>query len=74
MFHFYIYTCYHFCLQGDLGAIDAKYDVAISTACSPLDHVVVDNIDTATKCIDFLKKNNVGISTFLSLDKVRFSA
>ncbi|KAJ8970615.1 hypothetical protein NQ314_001150 [Rhamnusium bicolor] len=27
---------------GDLGAIDQKYDVAISTACGPLDNIVVD--------------------------------
>eukprot|EP00795_Rhopilema_esculentum_P016959 gene16959-8457_t len=55
---------------GDLGAIDEKYDVAVSTACSPLDHVVVEDIDCATKCIEFLKKNNVGVSTFISLDKM----
>jgi len=26
---------------GDLGSIDDKYDIAVSTACSQLDHIVV---------------------------------
>ena len=56
--------------QGDLGAIDDKYNVAVSTACSPLDHIVVSDIDSATKCIQHLKENNIGVSTFISLDKV----
>lgn len=32
---------------GDLGAIDKEYDVAVSTACGPLDNVVVDTTKTA---------------------------
>ncbi|XP_027044472.1 structural maintenance of chromosomes protein 4-like [Pocillopora damicornis] len=55
---------------GDLGAIDDKYDVAISTACGALDNIVCDSIDTAQKCITFLKHNNIGSGTFLGLDKV----
>ena len=55
---------------GDLGAIDEKYDVAISTACRALDHIVVDSMDTAMKCVEFLKKRNVGLATFIGLDKV----
>eukprot|EP00794_Sanderia_malayensis_P006418 gene6418-7150_t len=55
---------------GDLGAIDQKYDVAISTACGPLDFVVVDTMDTAAKCVQFLKRNNVGSTTFIALDKM----
>ena len=54
---------------GDLGAIDEKYDVAVSTACGALDNIVVDNIDTAQKCVEFLKQNSVGAATFLALDK-----
>ena len=27
---------------GDLGAIDKKYDVAVSTACAALDYIVVE--------------------------------
>ena len=56
--------------KGDLGAIDEKYDVAISTACGALDHIVVDSMETAVKCVEFLKKNNVGQGTFIGLDKV----
>ena len=53
-----------------MGAIDDKYDVAISTACGALDHVVVDAIGTGQKCVNFLKKNNVGVATFICLDKM----
>ncbi len=56
--------------QGDLGAIDDKYDIAISTACGPLDYIVVDNMDTAMKAVDYLKRNNLGVGTFIGLDKV----
>ena len=55
---------------GDLGGIDPKYDVAISTACGPLDNIVVDTVETAQACIGFLKRNNIGIATFIALDKM----
>lgn len=55
---------------GDLGAIDKKYDIAISTACGPLDFMVVDKIDTAQKGVEFLKRNDVGSTTFIALDKI----
>ncbi|XP_047130345.1 structural maintenance of chromosomes protein 4 isoform X1 [Hydra vulgaris] len=55
---------------GDLGAIENKYDIAISTACGPLDFIVVDTMDTAQKGVQFLKKNNIGSTTFIALDKV----
>lgn len=61
-------TLYH--TQGDLGAIDERYDIAISTACGPLDNIVVDTMETAVKCVEFLRKNNVGVATFIGLDKV----
>ena len=57
--------------QGDLGAIDEKYDVAISTACGALDHIVVDTINTGQKCVNFLKKNNIGVATFIGLEKMQ---
>lgn len=59
----------HF-FQGDLGAIDAKYDIAISTACGPLDNIVTDTMTTAQECIKFLKDNNLGYATFIPLEKV----
>ncbi|KAG1714925.1 Structural maintenance of chromosomes protein 4 [Nymphon striatum] len=55
---------------GDLGAIDDKYDIAISTACGALDHIVTDTVETAKMCVEFLKKNDVGVATFICLDKM----
>ncbi|XP_035190278.1 structural maintenance of chromosomes protein 4 [Oxyura jamaicensis] len=55
---------------GDLGAIDEKYDVAISSSCSALDYIVVDTIDIAQKCVEFLKKTGIGVATFIALDKM----
>ncbi|XP_071838574.1 structural maintenance of chromosomes protein 4-like isoform X2 [Apostichopus japonicus] len=55
---------------GDLGAIDEKYDVAVSTACSALDYIVVDTIETGEKCVKFLRDNNIGVATFVCLDKI----
>uniref|UniRef100_A0A4X1VJ21 Structural maintenance of chromosomes protein n=1 Tax=Sus scrofa TaxID=9823 RepID=A0A4X1VJ21_PIG len=55
---------------GDLGAIDEKYDVAISSCCHALDYIVVDSIDTAQECVNFLKRQNIGVATFIGLDKV----
>ncbi|XP_026476860.1 structural maintenance of chromosomes protein 4-like isoform X2 [Ctenocephalides felis] len=54
---------------GDLGAIDDKYNVAISTACSQLDCILVDNMDTAQTALKFLQDNNIGRTTFIALDK-----
>ncbi|XP_077609892.1 structural maintenance of chromosomes protein 4 [Crocuta crocuta] len=56
---------------GDLGAIDEKYDVAISSCCHALDYIVVDSIDTAQECVNFLKRQNIGVATFIGLDKIR---
>uniref|UniRef100_A0A8C8ABF3 Structural maintenance of chromosomes protein n=1 Tax=Otus sunia TaxID=257818 RepID=A0A8C8ABF3_9STRI len=55
---------------GDLGAIDEKYDVAISSSCGALDNIVVDTIDTAQECVTFLKGTGVGVATFIALDKM----
>ncbi len=55
---------------GDLGAIDKKYDVAISTAAGgALDTVLVDTVDTAKKCIEYLKRNDIGRMNALALEK-----
>ncbi|VVD06021.1 unnamed protein product [Leptidea sinapis] len=43
---------------GDLGGIDATYDVAISTCCGALDNIVVDSVDTAQACVEFLRRND----------------
>ncbi|XP_048718708.1 structural maintenance of chromosomes protein 4 isoform X4 [Caretta caretta] len=54
---------------GDLGAIDEKYDIAISSSCGALDYIVVDTIDTAQECVNFLKSQGIGVATFIALDK-----
>ena len=41
---------------GDLGAIDAKFDVAVSTSCGALDYIVVEDTATAQKCVDMLRR------------------
>nr|XP_006637669.1 PREDICTED: structural maintenance of chromosomes protein 4 isoform X1 [Lepisosteus oculatus] len=56
---------------GDLGAIDEKYDVAISSSCGSLDNILVDTIDTAQECVNFLKMQNIGVATFIGLDKMK---
>ncbi|KAL6610433.1 hypothetical protein ACP70R_040402 [Stipagrostis hirtigluma subsp. patula] len=54
---------------GDLGAIDAKYDVAISTACGWIDHIVVETTDSAQACVELLRRKNLGRETFVMLEK-----
>ena len=55
-----------------MGGIDQKYDVAVSTACGPLDNIVVDCADTAQWCIEFLKQHGIGRATFIALDKQEY--
>ena len=40
---------------GDLGTIDMKYDVAVTTAVGALNHIVVENVDCGQKCLEFLR-------------------
>lgn len=44
--------------------------MAISSCCHALDYIVVDSIDTAQECVNFLKRQNIGVATFIGLDKV----
>ncbi|KAK9064798.1 hypothetical protein SSX86_016180 [Deinandra increscens subsp. villosa] len=55
--------------MGDLGAIDGKYDVAISTAVPGLDYIVVETSAAAQACVDMLRNNNLGVATFMILEK-----
>ncbi|KAK0969353.1 Structural maintenance of chromosomes protein 4 [Friedmanniomyces endolithicus] len=55
---------------GNLGAIDQKYDVAISTACPSLDNLVVDTVEVGQQCIDYLRKNSVGRANLILLDRL----
>ena len=55
---------------GNLGTIDQKYDVAISTACGALDNFVTDTVDGGQQCIEYLRKTNLGRGNFMCLDKL----
>ncbi|XP_042418803.1 structural maintenance of chromosomes protein 4-like [Zingiber officinale] len=54
---------------GDLGSIDAKYDIAISTACPGLDYIVVETTAVAQACVELLRRKNLGIATFMILER-----
>ncbi|KAK9135493.1 hypothetical protein Syun_014823 [Stephania yunnanensis] len=55
--------------MGDLGAIDARYDVAISTACHGLDYIVVETTASAQACVELLRRKSLGVATFMILEK-----
>lgn len=55
---------------GSLGAIDEKYDIAISTACGQLNNLVVDTVEQAQQCIEYLRTQNIGRATFMVLEKL----
>lgn len=55
---------------GDLGVIDDKYDVAVSTACPRLNDLVVETVECGQYCLDFIKKNKLGFTRFILLDKI----
>lgn len=59
-------------IVADLIEVESKYSVAIETILSnALQHIVVDNSDTAVKAINFLKANNGGRSTFIPLTSIK---
>ena len=63
---------------GDLGSIDAKYDVAVSTACPQLNYYPVRRWKPRRKLRrllpDYLRTKCVGVATFLILEKQRHLA
>ncbi|KAG5979423.1 hypothetical protein E4U55_005184 [Claviceps digitariae] len=56
---------------GNLGIIDQKYDVAVSTACSALDNFVTETVESGQQCIEYLRKNNLGRGNFICLNKLK---
>ncbi len=56
-----------------LGEITEKqYETALSVAAGGrMQYVVVSTVDDAAKCIDYLRKKNIGRCTFLPLDKIK---
>jgi structural maintenance of chromosome 4 len=59
---------------GDLATIADEYDVAVSTACGHLDHVIVQTTAGAQRCLEFLRKHNLGRANFIPLDKMKKGA
>lgn len=59
---------------GDLATIPDEYDVAVSTASGHLDHVVVQTTAGAQRCLEFLRKHNLGRANFIPLDKMKKGA
>mmetsp|Transcript_9903 Transcript_9903/g.32675 ORF Transcript_9903/g.32675 Transcript_9903/m.32675 type:complete len:1366 (+) Transcript_9903:88-4185(+) len=55
---------------GDLGRIPEEYDVAISTACGMLDHIVVETSKGGQMCIEYLKQQQLGRASFIVLDQL----
>ncbi|KAI0368918.1 RecF/RecN/SMC protein [Pilatotrama ljubarskyi] len=55
---------------GSLGTIPDKYDVAVSTACGQLNHMVVDTVEQGQACIEYLRNKNVGRASFMVLEKL----
>lgn len=57
---------------GGLGNVDSKYAVALEVAAGPrLNSVVVEDDGVAADWIKYLKKNKLGIATFLPLNKIK---
>ena len=56
---------------GDLATITEKYDVAVSTACGMLDHIVVETTAGAQMALKFLRKHGLGRANFIPLDKMK---
>lgn len=56
---------------GDLGVIDDKYDVAVSTGGGSLNDMVVETVECAQQCISYIRKNGLGFGKFIVLDKLQ---
>jgi structural maintenance of chromosome 4 len=59
---------------GDLATISDQYDVAVSTACGFLDHIVVQTTKDAQNCLDYLRKHKLGRANFIPLEKMKKGA
>jgi chromosome segregation protein len=56
----------------ELGEVNSKYALALEVAAGPkIKSIVVDNDTVAAQCIAYLKKNRLGIATFLPINKMR---
>ncbi len=59
---------------GDLGSISSEYDIAVSTACGMLDHIVVETTQGAQQCLEYLRINGLGRANFIPLEKMKKGA
>ncbi|KAG5438954.1 hypothetical protein PCANB_002284 [Pneumocystis canis] len=55
---------------GSLGTIPDKYDIAVSTACPSLNHMVVETVEAGQQCIEYLRTNNLGRAVFIILSRL----
>jgi chromosome segregation protein len=59
----------------ELGTIDPDYAVALEVAGgNRLSHIVVENEQVATECVNVLKTERVGRASFIPLDKIKTHA
>lgn len=56
---------------GDLGSINKKYDVAVSTACGMLDAIVVESTEDAQAVIEFIRRQDLGRTTCICMQKIQ---
>jgi hypothetical protein len=59
------------CLKHTRDPLTCRYDVAISTACGALNYIVVETTSDAQRCVELLRRRNLGVATFLILEKQR---
>lgn len=58
---------------GDLASVDQCFETAVSAAAGAnLDCIVVHTAEDAQACIQFLRRENLGRSTFIILDKIGY--
>ncbi|GMH39534.1 hypothetical protein BSKO_07432 [Bryopsis sp. KO-2023] len=57
---------------GHLGAIDPKYDIPMSVACSKLDFYVIDTMKEATIAGALLRSARMRVVTFIALDRITY--
>jgi len=56
----------------ELGQVDKKFSMALEIAAgNRIKSIVVENDQVASDCIDYLKKNRLGVATFLPLSKLK---
>lgn len=57
---------------GELGSVDKKYNIALEVAAGKkIQSIVVEDDETAAKCIHYLKTNKLGTAAFLPLNKIK---